>query len=59
MTQLRLLVDAGELSALCVTGAALAAAGLLVVLAARRAFPPSSPRAGPDPGRPGSPVFSA
>lgn len=47
-----LLVDAGELSALCVTGAALAAAGLLVVLAARRAFPPSSPRAGPDLGRP-------
>jgi hypothetical protein len=37
-------VDAGELSALCVTGAALAAAGLLVVLAARRAFPPSSRR---------------
>jgi predicted MFS family arabinose efflux permease len=47
-----LLVDAGELSALCITGAALAAAGLLVVLAARRAFPPSSPRAGPDLGRP-------
>jgi hypothetical protein len=45
-----LLVDAGELSALCVTGAALAAAGLLVVLAARRAFPPpapSDPRARP------------
>jgi len=39
-----LLVDAGELSALCVTGAALAAAGLLVVLAAHRAFPPSSPQ---------------
>ena len=38
-----LLVDAGELSALCVTGAALAAAGLLVVLAARRAFPPLAP----------------
>jgi hypothetical protein len=38
-----LLVDAGELSALCVTGAALAAAGLLVVLAARRAFPPPRP----------------
>lgn len=34
----------GELSALCVTGAALAAAGLLVVLAARRAFPPPLPR---------------
>ena len=59
MTQLRLLVDAGELSALCVTGAALAAAGLLVVLAARRAFPPSSPRAGPIWAGLGSPVFRA
>ena len=34
-----LLVDAGLLSALCVVGTALAAAGLLVTLAARRAFP--------------------
>ena len=34
-----LLVDAGLLSALCVVGTALAAAGLLVTLAARRALP--------------------
>ena len=34
-----MLVDAGLLSALCVVGTALAAAGLLVTLAARRAFP--------------------
>ena len=34
-----LLVEAGLLSALCVVGTALAAAGLLVTLAARRAFP--------------------
>jgi predicted MFS family arabinose efflux permease len=34
-----LLVDTGVLSGLCVIGAALAAAGLLIVLTARRAFP--------------------
>ena len=33
------LVDAGLLSALCVVGTALATAGLLLTLAARRAFP--------------------
>ena len=32
-------MDAGLLSALCVVGVALAVAGLLVTLAARRAFP--------------------
>ena len=34
-----MLVDAGLLSALCVVGTALAAAGLLLTLATRRAFP--------------------
>jgi predicted MFS family arabinose efflux permease len=34
-----LLVDTGVLAGLCVIGAALAAAGLLIVLTARRAFP--------------------
>lgn len=34
-----MLVDAGLLSALCVVSTALAAAGLLFTLAARRAFP--------------------
>ena len=41
-----LLVDAGLLSALCVVGVALAAAGLLVTLAARRAFPADGRLAG-------------
>ena len=45
-------VDAGQLRVLCVTGAVLAAAGLLVLLAARRAFPPSAPGTGPDLDRP-------
>ena len=36
------LVDAGFLAGLCLTWAALAAAGLLVVLAAGRAFPPGT-----------------
>lgn len=40
-----LLVDTGEMAGLCVIGAALAAAGLLLVLIARRAFP-SQPCAG-------------
>jgi predicted MFS family arabinose efflux permease len=43
-----LLVDTGEMAGLCVIGAALAAAGLLLVLAARRAFP-SQPCAGAAP----------
>ncbi len=39
-----LLVDTGVLAGLCVIGAALAASGLLIVLTARRAFPPRPER---------------
>jgi hypothetical protein len=42
-------MDAGLLSALCVAGVALAAAGLLVTLAARRAFPADGSLAGTRP----------
>jgi len=43
-----ILVDAGWLAGLPVVGMALAAAGTLVVLAARRAFPPEASRS-PEP----------